>query len=116
MLQYVIKVALSVVLIIIVSETSKKSSLVGGIFASIPLLSVLAMICLYIDTKDIQKISQLSNSIFWLVIPSLSFFVALPILLKMKIDFYLALLISLVIMVTLYYLMIVILGKFGIHI
>jgi len=115
MLQYVIKVALSAILIVIVSEASKKSSLVGGLFASIPLLSVLAMIWLYIDTKDIQKISNLSTSIFWLVIPSLTLFVTLPILLRMKIDFYLSLFISLVVMVLLYYLMIFILGKFGIH-
>ncbi len=113
MLQYIIKVALSAILIVAVSEASKKSSLVGGIFASIPLLSVLAIIWLYIDTKDIQKISNLSTSIFWLVIPSLSLFITLPILLKMKIDFYISLTISIALMVLLYYLMIFILSKFG---
>ena len=116
MIQYIIKVALSAALIVVVSEASKKSSLIGGILASVPLLSVLALIWLYIDTKDIQKISQLSTSIFWLVIPSLSFFIVLPVLLKMKIDFYLALSISIIIMVLLYYIMIFLLGKFGIHI
>lgn len=115
MLQYIIKVALSAILIVTVSEASKKSSLVGGIFASIPLLSVLAMIWLYIDTKDIQKVSQLSTSVFWLVIPSLSLFIVLPVLLKMKIDFYLALSISITVMIILYYIMIFLLGKFGIH-
>lgn len=115
MYQYVVKVVLSAILIVIVSEASKKSSLVGGIFASIPLLSVIALIWLYIETKDIQKISSLSTSIFWLVIPSLSLFVTLPVFLKMKIDFYIALLLSIVIMVLLYYLMIFILGKFGIQ-
>lgn len=115
MWQYLIKVALSAVLIVAVSEASKKSSLIGGILASVPLLSVLAMIWLYIDTKDTQKISQLSTSVFWLVIPSLSLFLVLPILLKMKIDFYLALSISIIIMVVLYYIMIFLLGKFGIH-
>lgn len=115
MLQYIIKVALSAILIVAVSEASKKSSLIGGILASVPLLSVLAMIWLYIDTKDIQKVSQLSTSVFWLVIPSLSLFIVLPVLLKMKIDFYLALTISLIIMVLLYYIMISLLGKFGIH-
>ena len=115
MLQYIIKVALSAVFIVVVSEASKKSSLIGGILASVPLLSVLAMIWLYIDTKDTQKISQLSTSVFWLVIPSLSLFLVLPVLLKMKIDFYLALSISIITMVLLYYIMIFLLGKFGIH-
>jgi hypothetical protein len=115
MLQYIIKVALSAILIVAVSEASKKSSLIGGILASVPLLSVLALIWLYIDTKDTQKISQLSTSVFWLVIPSLSLFLVLPILLKMKVDFYLALSISIIIMILFYYVMIFILGKFGIH-
>lgn len=51
MLQYVIKVALSAVVIVMVSEASKRSSLVGGILASIPLLSVLAMIRLNLVRK-----------------------------------------------------------------
>lgn len=115
MIQYLIKVAISAILIVAVSEVSKKSSLIGGILASVPLLSVLAIIWLYLETKDVQKISSLSTSIFWLVIPSLSLFIILPLLLKMKIDFYLSLFISIVIMVWLYYFMIFILGKVGIQ-
>jgi hypothetical protein len=116
MFYYIIKVVLSAVLIVAVSEASKKSSLIGGILASIPLVSVLAMIWLYIETKDIQKISQLSTSVFWLVLPSLSMFLLLPYLLKLKLDFFLALLISIVVMVLCYYAMIFILTKFGIKI
>ena len=116
MYYYIIKVVLSAILIVAVSEASKKSSLIGGILASIPLVSVLAFIWLYIETKDIQKISQLSSSVFWLVIPSLSMFLILPYLLKLKLDFYLALIISIVVMVLCYYAMIFILAKFGVKI
>jgi hypothetical protein len=115
MIQYIIKIFLSSIIIVVVSEASKKSSYVGGIFASVPLISVLAIIWLYIDTKDIGKISQLSTNIFWLVIPSLSLFLILPLMLKMKIDFYLALSASILIMILFYYLIIFILGKFGIQ-
>ena len=113
MIYYAIKVLISAVIIVAVTEFSKKSSMVGGILASIPLVSVLAFIWLYIETKDIQKISQLSSSVFWLVIPSLSMFLILPYLLKLKLDFYLALIISIVVMVLCYYAMIFILAKFG---
>jgi hypothetical protein len=115
MIYYIIKVALSAILIVAVSEVSKKSSLIGGIVASVPLLSVFAMIWLYIDTKSVEKVSQLSTSVFWLVIPSLSLFIILPLLLKMKVHFYIALPISLVVMILCYYLMIYFLGKFGIN-
>lgn len=114
MMYYIIKVIISSVLIVAISEVSKKSSLIGGILASIPLISVLGMIWLYIDTESSEKISHFSTSVFWLVIPSLSLFIALPILLKMKFHFYIALPISLVIMIICYYLMIFLLNKFGI--
>ena len=114
MLQYIIKVVLSALLIVVISEVSKKSSLIGGIFASIPLVSVMAIIWLYIETKDIQKISVLSTNIFWLVIPSLAFFILLPILLKSKISFIISIIISLLFTIFFYYLVIFLLNKFGI--
>lgn len=113
MIYYVIKVVISATLIVAISEVSKKSSLLGGILASVPLISVLGIIWLYIDTQNVEKVSQFSTSVFWLVIPSLSLFIVLPILLK-KMSFYFALPISLVVMILFYYLMIFVFGKIGI--
>lgn len=113
MIYYIIKILISAVMITAISEISKKSSLIGGILASVPLVSVLGMIWLYIDTQSNEKISQFSTSVFWLVIPSLSLFLVLPMLLKMKFSFYLALPISIAVMIICYYIMIFILGKFG---
>ena len=111
---YVIKVLISSVLIVAISEISKRSSFWGGVLASVPSVSVLAFIWLYVDTKSVEKISQLSYSIFWLVIPSLSLFLILPELLKYKLNFYLALFISIVAMIVLYYVMLFLLQKSGI--
>ena len=66
------------------------------------------------NTKDIEKITNLSTNIFWLVIPSLALFITLPIFLKKGFGFYLSLSLASFITVLCYYLMIVILGKFGI--
>ena len=115
MLYYFFKVAISAILIVIISEISKSSSLVGGILASIPLLSILAFIWLYVDTKDTQKVIDLSQSIFWLVIPSLSLFILFPILLKQNIHFALALVLSILGMLVFYYLMIFLLNKTGVN-
>ncbi len=79
---------------VVVAELAKRNSLMGAVIASIPLISVLAFIWLYIDTGDVTKISELSKQIFWLVIPSLMLFVSLPVLLKLKVHFYIALPIS----------------------
>ncbi|HSD62844.1 MAG TPA: DUF3147 family protein [Ignavibacteriaceae bacterium] len=113
---YIIKVLITAILVVVISELSKRSSFWGGIFASIPLISVLAFIWLYIDIGSTEKISRLSFSIFWLVIPSLSLFIILPELLKYKWNFYLTLFISIMIMIICYYVMIFILNKAGIKI
>lgn len=114
MTYYIIKIAVTVVLVVLISEVAKRSSLIGAILASVPLVSVLGIMWLYIDTRDIGKITDLSTSIFWLVLPSLALFVTLPILLKREMNFYLSMGLSIAVTVLCYYAMIVVLGKFGI--
>jgi hypothetical protein len=112
----ILKFAISAALIVGVSEIGKRSSFIGGLLASLPLVSLLAMIWLYRDTHDSQKISALSTSIFWLVLPSLVLFIVLPIFLKRGIDFYPALGLAIVAMLASYGVMILILKKFGVQI
>jgi hypothetical protein len=114
MTYYITKLAITAVLIVVISEISRRSSLIAAILASIPLVSVLAMVWLYIDTHDVEKISSLATSIFWLVIPSLALFVSLPLLLKNGINFYLSMGISIAITVGCYFLMITTLEYYGI--
>lgn len=91
---YLVKILVTTFLVILISEVSRRSSLIGAILASVPLVSVLAMLWLYIDTRDVEKISALSSSIFWLVLPSLVLFVLLPLLLKIGWGFYPSLIVS----------------------
>lgn len=114
MAYYIIKVLISSVIIVLISEISKRSSMAGSILASLPLMSLLAFIWMYFDTKDIQKISSLSSGVFWMVIPSLLLFILLPYLLRRQVNFWAALSLSTTIMVLFYFLMIFVLKKFGI--
>ena len=84
----VIKLGLTAILVVAVSEAAKRSSLVGAVLASIPLVSVLAMIWLYVDTRDAEKVASLATSIFWLVLPSLVLLIALPILLPSLLGYF----------------------------
>ena len=113
---YLIKVIITAILVVIVSEVSKRSSVIAGILASIPLLSFIAIFWMYYENKDLTVIINFSKAIFWLVIPSLLFFVALPMLLKKGVNFYLSMTLSASIMVLFYYLMVLILKKFNITI
>lgn len=114
MLYYVIKIVITTLLIVVISEISKRSSFAGAILASIPLVSVLAMIWLYIDTKDTEKVSLLANNIFWLVLPSLTLFLSLPIFLKHGLNFYISMSLSVVITVLAYGMLLIFLKRFGI--
>lgn len=87
MTQFIIKTLVSAVIIAVISIVSRRFPGLGGLIASLPLTSILAMIWLYQDTQDVQKVISLSNSIFWMVIPSLSFFIVLPYLIK-RFNFY----------------------------
>ena len=69
-----------------------------------------------IDTNDIERVINFSFSILWLIIPSLVFFIILPILLKIEIKFVFSLCISIFITLLSYYVLIIILQKFKINI
>jgi hypothetical protein len=91
MWQYTLKIVLSAAVLVAVSELAKRSSFWAAALASIPLTSLLAFVWLYVDTGDVQRVINLSNSIFWLVIPSLVLFIALPLLLRSGLNFWLSL-------------------------
>jgi len=109
------KLLITSLLIVAISEISKRSSFIGALLASLPLISVLAMVWLYIDTKDVTKVSELASSVFWLVLPSLVFFISLPLLLKRGLDFYLSMGLSMLLTAGCYFLLLKILLRFGIQ-
>ena len=91
MTYYIIKIAVTTGLVIAVSEISKRSSLFGGLLASLPLVSFLGIIWLFVETGDFEKVAGFSKSVFWLVLPSLPFFLLLPLFLKRNVNFYVSL-------------------------
>ncbi|PQO47220.1 DUF3147 family protein [Blastopirellula marina] len=113
---YLVKILISAGLIVLVSEASKRSALMAGLLASLPLVSFLGMIWLFVDTGDTQKVADLSRSIFWLVLPSLPFFLLLPYLLGRNWGFYPSLAVSTVVMIALYYAMTLLLKRYGVEV
>ena len=115
MLYYAVKLALSAAIIVVVSELAKRQPAWAGALASLPLVSLLAMLWLYADTRDPQRVAELSLSIFWLVLPSLVLFLALPLLLRQGLAFTLSLALAIVAMLAAYGLMLLALGRFGVR-
>jgi hypothetical protein len=69
-------------IIVTASEIAKKSTLYGAVLISLPLISIISIIWLYNDTKDVEQVANYAEGIMWLVIPSLLFFIILPFLLR----------------------------------
>ena len=61
---------------------------------SLPLTSILAVVWLYRDTGDTGEVAALSWSILFVVVPSVVFFVALPLALRADLGFWPSLLLA----------------------
>jgi hypothetical protein len=94
MLFFWLKVIASALLIAAISELSKRNVLFAGVMASLPLVSLLSIVWLYLETKSTEKVITLSHSIFFMVLPSLLFFLILPIFLRKEVPFFIALFLS----------------------
>ena len=102
MLYLVVKAAVSGLLIAIISEVSRRNPGWGGLIASLPLVSVLAMIWLWRDTHDPERIASLATGTFWFVLPSLPLFLIVPWLLRSGVGFWLTLAIGCAVTMALY--------------
>ena len=113
-MQFLVKVIVSALIIAAISELGKRFTPVAAILASLPLTSIIAFIWLYVDTNDVEQVSELSYGVFWMVIPSLVFFIALPLLLKKGMNFYTAIALAATITTACYFGFIFLLDKVGI--
>lgn len=82
MLQYALKVIISALLIVAISEIAKRSTGFAALVASLPLTSLLAFVWLHMEESPPDQIADLSGQIFWLVLPSLLLFLLFPLLLR----------------------------------
>jgi hypothetical protein len=115
MVWYISKIFISAGLIVLISEISKKLPLLGSLIASLPLVSVLGMIWLYGETKDVTRIADHAEGTFWYVLPSLPMFLLMPWMLRKGFSFTATLSAGIVLTGVLYFLMTKVLAKFGMN-
>ncbi len=111
---YLIKLLVSAAIIVTVTEVAKVNATLGGLIKSLPLISLIALIWVYAETQDTAKISTLSLSTFWFVLPTLPMFLVLPALLKQNLPFWPSLGISVVVMLACYGITMLLLRRFGV--
>ncbi len=108
-----LKTIISALIIVAVSEIAKKYTWTAAIIVSLPLTSLLAFVWLYWDTKDSQKVIELSYSAIVMTVPSIVFFIVLPTLLRLKQNFVFSLLVSIICTAIAYAIFIFIIKKFN---
>ena len=112
----IFKVVLTAALVVAISEVGKRSLLLGGLLASIPLTSLLALAWLQVESGNRERVAELSLSIFWLIPPSLIFLATLPTLLRTELPAWAAFAIAILATGAGYWIYLQVLGVFGIRI
>jgi hypothetical protein len=114
MMYGILKALLSGIIIALVSEISRRSPALGALIISLPLLSVFAMIWLWQDTHDPERLAAHAQATFWYVLPSLPMFLVMPMLLRSGVAFYPSIALGCLLTIILYAIMIAGLRYFGI--
>lgn len=115
MLYLTLKAALSGVIVATVSQIAKRYPGLGGLVASLPLVSVLGMMWLWRDTHDPDRMAAHVSGTLWFIAPSLPMFVLIPQLLKRGIAFWPSLAAGCLLTMALYALMVWAAPRFGIR-
>ncbi|MGZ3297721.1 MAG: DUF3147 family protein [Asticcacaulis sp.] len=113
MLYFIIKAAISGLIIAAVSSIAKRWPGFGALVASLPLISILGMVWLWRDKPDTGNMANHVEATFWYVLPSLPMFLLIPLLLRKGVGFYPALFAGCVVTVALYMAMTTIGPRFG---
>ena len=69
-------------IVVLVSEAARRSDKLGAVLAALPLVTVLAMVWLYLERQPAEKIANHAFYTFWYVLPTLPMFLAFPALMQ----------------------------------
>lgn len=99
---FFLKAALSGLIIALIATVARKYPGFGALIASLPLVSVLGMIWLWLEKPDRANMAAHAGATFWYVVPSLPMFLLIPALLHRGVGFWVALLAGCVLTAVLY--------------
>jgi len=105
---------LTAAVVVLVSELAKRSDKLGGFVAALPLVTVLALIWLYVEHQSEQKIANHAWYTFWYVVPTLPMFLVFPALLP-RFGFWPTLLACVIITIVCFGLFALLVRRFGIE-
>jgi len=84
----IVKYAVTALVVVAISEIAKAYEKLGAFLGALPVVTIMILFWLFIETKDTEKIAQYSTLTFWYVIPTLPSFLIIPMLLKKGFNFW----------------------------
>ncbi|PJZ77422.1 MULTISPECIES: DUF3147 family protein [Leptospira] len=78
MLYLIFKYAVTSGLVVLISEIAKRSDKIGGLIASLPIVTILTLLWLQFEKAEQEKISNHAYYTFWFVLPTLPMFLVFP--------------------------------------
>ncbi len=111
---FLIRAILSGLIVAAIALIARRSPGLGGLIASIPLVSTLGMIWLWRDSGDTALVADYAEGAFWYFLPSIPMFVLIPWLLRGGYGFWPALLAGCALTIALYLVTIPIAARFGV--
>ncbi|MGZ0655792.1 DUF3147 family protein [Coraliomargarita sp. W4R53] len=83
--------------IVLVSEVAKRTDKIGALIASLPFVTIMVMIWLFIEKQGSEKIANHAYYTLWYVIPTLPMFAVIPWMLRRGYNFWLTLAVSILV-------------------
>lgn len=114
MLFILIKYLTTAAVIVLVSEVAKRSDKLGALISSLPLVTILVMIWLFVEKQGTPKIASHAYYTFWYVLPTLPMFLQLPWMLRKGYAFWPSLGVSVALTFLCFVLTAVIAKRFGV--
>jgi len=108
------KYLITAAVVVFISEIAKRSDKLGGLVAALPLVTILALIWLYVEKQSSEKIANHAWYTFWYVVPTLPMFLTFPWLLP-RIGFWPTLLASIFITIVCFWIFAIFVKKLGIE-
>ena len=110
----IIKYLTTAAIIVAVSEIAKRSDKLGALISSLPLVTIMVMVWLFIDKVPSKKIADHAYYTFWFVLPTMPMFLLLPYMMNKGQSFPVALGASVVLTFILFVITAVIMKRFGV--
>ena len=102
---YFIKILIAVLVIVFVTEVSKKDTKLAALLLALPIISFTAYTMVWFESKDTEKIAKLAHENFIYVLPVMPALPLLSWMLKQGYNYFTSLIVVIILMVILFYLL-----------